>query len=433
MNKKALSTPILFSLVLGNMIGTGIYLLPASLAQYGTISLAAWIYTSIGAVFLALTFAHLNKRFTKTGGPYAFCKAAYGPFIGFIVAYIYWASNMVSIAGIAVASIGYLGFLTPVLDANHIAYQPHLVLLIELAIVWTFAAINMIDIHAAGVTQLILTIIKVTPLILITVVGLGHVHLDNIFPLTASHGNAFQAISGAATLTFWAYIGLETATVPAENTEGAKSIYIATVFGTLVTGIIYILSSFVIMGMIPTQELVHSQFPFSQAGVMLFGTGAAVIIAICAFISGVGALNACTLIQGQIVFAAARDGLFPKIFSKLSKHDVPVAGQILSSVIITILLCLTISPKLMTQFNMIILLAGVLTLFTYLLCALAELKLIGFSHLIKKKMNFIPVLACAYSLWMILSFDLKTLLITFILIVCCMPLYFIFFRNKKVC
>jgi len=429
MNKKALDTPILISLVLGNMIGTGIYLLPASLAAYGSISLIAWIYTSIGALFLALTFAHLNKRFTKTGGPYVFCKEAYGRFIGFIVAYIYWFSNMASIAGIAVASIGYLGFLTPILNANQSVYSPHLVLIIELAIVWTFAAINMIGIHTAGVTQLVLTIIKITPLILITVIGVSHVNLQNIFPLTHPEGSSFQAISAAATLTFWAYIGLETATVPAENTEGAKPIYIATVFGTLATGIIYILSSFVIMGMIPLAQLAHSQFPFAEAGVMLFGGSAAIVIALCAFISGVGALNASTLVQGQIVFAAARDGLFPKRFSELSKHDVPIAGQLLSTIIISLLLCLTISAKLMTQFNTIILFAGVLTLLTYLLTALAELKLIGFSNLFKKKMNIIPILASAYAFWMILSFDLKTLLVSFIIAACCVPFYFIFIRK----
>lgn len=118
MDKKALNLPILISLVVGNMIGTGIYVLPASLAEYGTLSLLAWLYTSLGAIFLALTFANLSKRFPKTGGPYVYCKQAYGKLAGFIVAYTYWVSNLVSIAGIAVASVGYLGFITPVLNAE---------------------------------------------------------------------------------------------------------------------------------------------------------------------------------------------------------------------------------------------------------------------------------------------------------------------------
>ena len=97
MDKKALNLPILISLVMGSMIGTGIYILPASLAEYGSLSLISWVYTSIGAIFLALTFAHLNKRFPKTGGPYVYCREAYGKPTGFIIAYTYWMSNMVSI------------------------------------------------------------------------------------------------------------------------------------------------------------------------------------------------------------------------------------------------------------------------------------------------------------------------------------------------
>src|SRR5262249_53821237 len=153
--------------VVGNMIGTGIYVLPASLAEYGSLSLIAWIYTSIGAIFLALTFANLNKRFPKTGGPYVYCKEAYGKLTGFLVAYTYWISNLVSISALAVASVGYLGFLTPLLDANKTAFSQPLALLLELSIVWLFTLINIIGIHTAGVVQFVLTIIKLIPLFLI--------------------------------------------------------------------------------------------------------------------------------------------------------------------------------------------------------------------------------------------------------------------------
>src|SRR5262245_5011959 len=128
MDKKALNLPILVSLVMGSMIGTGIYVLPASLAQYGTVSLLSWIYTSIGAIFIALTFAHLNRRFPKTGGPYVYCREAYGKLTGFIIAYTYWMSNMVSIAGITVSSVGYIGFIAPILNSNSASYNQYYVL-----------------------------------------------------------------------------------------------------------------------------------------------------------------------------------------------------------------------------------------------------------------------------------------------------------------
>lgn len=434
MDRKALSLPILISLVVGNMIGTGIYVLPASLAEYGTISLISWIYTSVGAIFLALTLASLNKRFPKTGGPYVYCKEAYGRLAGFIVAYTYWISNMVSIAGIAVASVGYLGFITPSLNANTSSYDQYIALGCELGIVWLFSIINMIGIHTAGVVQLFLTVIKITPLIIVSLVGLGSIHLANLTQFTPGNESTFTAISSAAAMTFWAFIGLESATVPAENTKGPKDIYKATVYGTMATSFIYILSSFVLMGMIPTTELKSSQFPFAQAGTMLFGSHAAVLIALCAFISGLGALNVCTLIQGQIVFAAARDHMFPRLFAKLSRHDVPIPGQLLSTSLVTLFLILSAEPTLLKQFNNIALLAALLTLLTYFATTMSELKFIIQSHAFKIKSLFtkhmlITLLAAGYSIWMILSFNTKIISIGIMLILLCIPIYFFTVRK----
>lgn len=434
MDKKALSLTILVSMVIGNMIGTGIYLLPASLAQFGTISLIAWIYTSIGAMLLALTFTFLNKRFPKTGGPYIYCREAFGKLVGFVVAYIYWISYLVSIAGISVASIGYLGVLSPVFDANSPLYQPYLVLACEVVAVWLFTLINLIGLHTAGVIQVVLTCIKILPLLFVTCWGVGHIQWENLAQFTLSNQSNFSAISSAATLTFWAFIGLESATVPAENTQGSRDIFKATVYGTLATSLIYILSTFVLMGMIPATQLQHSQFPFAEAGAILFGAKASWLIAICAVISGLGALNVCVLIQGQIVFAAARDHLFPHMFAKLSKHDVPIAGQILSSVLVTALLVLTMSPSLLKQFNYIALLAALLTLLTYLVTTLAEIKFVltnkmPLHHILFSKSLIIALLASAYSIWMISSFD-KQLLLTFVVILlCCIPIYFFTVRK----
>lgn len=434
MDKKALSLPLLISLVVGNMIGTGIYVLPASLAEFGTISLLAWVYTSVGAIFLALTFANLSKKYPKTGGPYVYCKEAFGKLAGFIVAYTYWLSNLVSIAGITVASVSYLGFLTPYLNANDPEYNRFLVLAVEIGSVWVFTCVNLIGIHTAGVVQIFLTTIKLLPLFIIVLVGLGHINLSNLTEFTITHESNFAAVSSAAALTFWAFIGLETATIPAENTKGSSDIYKATVFGTLIVSLVYISSTFVLMGMIPVTELKNSQFPFAAAGTLLFGSGAAFVVAVCAVISGWGALNACILVQGQIVFAAARDHLFPRAFAKLSKHDVPVAGQLLSSTLVTLLLISTIQPSLLKQFNHIALLAGLLTLVTYFLTTLSELK-----FLLKNKMPvyaiflsksfIITVLAALYTLWMISSFTLTTLLIGLFLILLCVPLYMIYFND----
>lgn len=428
MNKNALNLPILTSLVIGNMIGTGVYLLPASLASFGSISLLSWVFTSIGAIFLALTFTRLNKRFPKTGGPYVYCKQAYGPFVGFVIAYSYWMSNLISIAGVCVASVGYLGYLIPYLNANAPLYQPKLILLIELFVVWFFTLINVVGIHAAGMVQLVLTIIKLLPLFFIIFFGLEHIDWQHYSPFVVGDKTPLATMTSAATLTFWAYIGLETATVPAENTKGPRDVYIATVFGVVVTGLIYILCSFVVIGLMPHYSLMYSQFPLAQAGVMLFGESAAIVIALCAFISGLGSLNATTLVQGQIVFAGARDKIFPAIFSKLSKNDAPVNGQLFSAILITILLIVTSSTSLLKQFSKIILYAGVTTLFTYLLCALAEIK---FTLKLNWKKCFIPIMAVLYAGWMLTSFKIKTLIVTSGIIFLALPVYFFVKKDKK--
>jgi APA family basic amino acid/polyamine antiporter len=428
MNKKALSLPILISLVVGNMIGTGIYVLPAALAEYGTLSLFAWIYTSIGAIFLALTFAKLTKRFPQTGGPYVYCKQAFGKMAGFIVAYTFWISNLVSIAGITVSSISYLGFISPILNSGSESYNQYAVLGVELCIVWFFTFINLIGIHTAGVVQLLLTIMKLTPLILVSLIGMGSIHLSNLTEFNIAHESNFAALSSAAALTFWAFIGLESATIPAENTQGAKDIYKATVYGTLATSIIYIICTFVLMGMIPAEELKNSQFPFAEAGRILFGSWSGLVIAIFAFISGLGALNVSILIQGQIVFAAARDHLFPKQFAKLSRHDVPVAAQLLSTLLVSLFLIVSIEPSLLKQFRNIALLAALLTLMTYFVTTLAELKFViasgkSWVRAILTKSIIIPLLAALYSIWMISSFSKEILGVAIVLVMICVPIY----------
>jgi APA family basic amino acid/polyamine antiporter len=435
MNRKALSLPLLISLVIGNMIGNGIYILPASLAVFGTISLLAWIYTSTGAMLLALTFANLSKRFPKTGGPYVYCKLAFGKLTGFIVAYIYWISNLVSIAALSVASVGYLGFISPTLNSNSPNYNHFATLLFEISFVWIFTMINLIGVHTAGVVQLLLTIIKLSPLILITIIGFSHIHLDNLMHLTVGETSHFSAFSSAAAITFWAFIGLESATVPAENTQGYRDIFKATVYGTLIAAVIYVASTFVIMGMLPIQELMRSQFPFAEAASQLFGTNMAVALAVCAVISGLGALNGCILIQGQIVFAAARDSLFPHYFAKLSKHDVPVAGQIFSCVIITLYLILTIKPVLLKQFNQIALFASLLTLIVYFVSMLAEIKFTLQSkgrlwRLLLSKSLVVATIAAAYACWMISSFDRSLLLSALILFIVAVPIYIFIIRKQ---
>lgn len=430
MDKKALSLPILIAIVVGNMIGSGIYVLPATLAKFGTISILSWIYTSVGALFLAISFIHLNRRYPKTGGPYAYCRLAFGKPTGFVIACIYWFSNLVSIAALSITAVGYLGFIFPSLDAASSSYSQNLALFTELSVVWLFTAVNIIGLHVAGVVQLYLTIIKIIPLFLIALFGFGYMHFDNLGQFSYGDASYFSAFSSAAAVTFWSFVGLEAATVPAENTSGPKDIYRATIWSTLFCALVYVLCTVVIMGMIPSSALQSSQFPFATAGAMIFGPYGAFIIVLFAFISGISAVNVCILLQGQIVFAAARDNLFPHSFAKLSKRDVPIRAQIFSAVLLTILLTVSMQPTLLKQFNNVALLASFLTLVTYLVSMLAELRFVvsekkPLKGMLLNKNTILAVVATFYALWMISSIDAFITKIGFILILCFIPVYYL--------
>lgn len=419
-----INLPVLTSLVIGNMIGTGIFLLPAALSAFGSISIFSWILTSVGALLLALTFANLNQKLPKTGGPYVYCKEAFGSFIGFLVAYTYWISLWVATAGIAVSSIGYLG----VIFAGAKTHHPWMLFLIEVAVVWFFAIINVLGIRAAGFLQLILTSLKLIPLVVIIVMGLFKINTSHFAEFNISGTSNFSALTSAAALTVWAFIGLETATVPAEHTHNSRDVYRATVYGTLITAAIYILSTIVLMGLIPPAILKTSTSPFSDAASLLFGENMAIIIAVCAIVAGLGSLNVCTMLQAQIPLAAARDQLFPKMFSKLSRFDSPAVSQLVSAALITILLVFTIDSTLMEQFNMLALLATFATLITYFISTMAELMLlmkeaghVQYRKLIKPMI--IAVLAGAYTFWMVIGAGKDIVFYGTLLLFTSFPLY----------
>ena len=158
------------ALVVGNMIGSGIFLLPASLAAFGPISLVGWTVTSLGALVLAVIFGRLSRIVTKTGGPYAYTEAGFGEFAGFIIAWGYWIALWTGNAGVAVALAGYVGFLFPGIAASQSAS-----LAVALIAIWTLTLVNIRGVAEAGVVQVVTTVLKLVPLVLI---GIARLPLD---------------------------------------------------------------------------------------------------------------------------------------------------------------------------------------------------------------------------------------------------------------
>lgn len=415
------------ALVIGNMIGSGIFLLPASLAPYGGISIVGWLFTAVGALCLALVFAKLAAWFPKAGGPYAYTRLGFGDFAGFWIAWGYWIAIWVGNAAIAVACVSYLEVFIPALRGNTL-----LAGLGAIALVWLFTWINCLGVKEAGVTQLWTTLVKMIPLVAIAVLGLFWFNPSHFVPFNPSGEPAFSAVSSVAALTLWSFIGIESATVPAGDVRNpTRTIPRATIIGTLVTAGIYILGTVAVMSVVPQATLANSGAPFADAARLMWGNWAYYAVGLGAVVSCAGALNGWTLLQGQVPMAAAGDRLFPKKFGVLSQRGVPAFGVIISSVLITLLLMLNYSgsKSLVDIFNFVILLATLTTVIPYVFCSIAEfiIFLRDPTHLGGRKpfrsSAIVAAIAFLYSVWAVYGSGAETVLYGFILLLLGIPVY----------
>jgi basic amino acid/polyamine antiporter, APA family len=412
------------ALVVGNMIGSGVFLLPAALAAYGGISLLGWLFTAAGATVLALLFARLARLLPRSGGPYAYTRAAFGDFGGFLVAWGYWISIVVSNGALAIAMTSYLSWFLPVVGESRLVSTG-----IAVGTVWLLTAVNVSGARNAGGVQLLTTLLKVAPLLALGIFGLLRLDPSHFRPFNLSGGSPFGAVTAAATLTLFAFLGFESATVPAEEVKDAeRTVPRATVAGTLFAALVYVVSTVGVMGVISPSELAVSGAPFGDAAGVLLGSWAGAIVSAGAVISCFGALNGWILLQGRIPFAAARDGLFPAVFGRLSARGTPATGLVLSSVLVTVFLCLNASEGMVRQFEFLVLLATLTALFPYALCAVAEpiLRFRDPERFAAGRPSAVPWLALtgfAYALWAIAGAGMPTVYWGFLLLMLGVPVY----------
>jgi APA family basic amino acid/polyamine antiporter len=356
------------ALVLGNMIGSGVFTLPASLAPYGGLSLAGWIVSATGSVLLALVFARLGRRDPAAGGPYAYTRRSFGDLAGFLVAWGYWISSWATNAALAVAFVGYLQPFFPTVVAN-----PASAAGLAVATLWLLTAVNVRGVATAGRVQVVTTILKILPLVLIGAAGLAALQPDH-FAVADRPASAYgRDLLAVVTLTLWAFLGLESATIPADSVRDPdRTIPRATITGTLIAAVVYLVSTIGVMGVVRPEILAATTAPFAEAARALFGERAAQVVAIGAAISCFGALNGWILIVGQLPLAVARDGLFPPVFARTTSRGVPVTGMLIAGGLSTALIALNYTRGLVPLFTFIILLATLSTLVPYVFCSLAE-------------------------------------------------------------
>lgn len=406
------------SIVMGNMIGSGVFLLPASLAAYRGLSLAGWAVSAAGAVLLALVFARLARQLPATGGLYAYTRAAFGDFAGFLVAWGYWLSIVGTLAALAVAFVGYLDPFIP-----SIVRAPGAAAVLAIGTVWLVIGVNITGVGLAGRVQIVTTALKLLPLAVVGLGGLLYFQADAFtLPSTTTTPMGTQLLT-VVTLTLWAFLGLECATIPAGSVrDPARTIPLATVVGTVVTALIYIVSTVGVMSLVSPDVLATSTAPFADAAGQLLGAGGGQLVAAGAAISCFGALNGWALMAGQLPMAAAADGLFPPLFGQLSGKGTPARGMVVAGILGTVLVAMNYSQGLVALFTFIILLCTLSTLVPYAFCSLAVWVMPGHPRP-RGAAALVSVLAFVYAMFAIGGAGADTVFYGFLLLLAGLPVY----------
>ena len=388
------------ALIVGSIIGVGIFNLPTSLAAYGPITLVSMGLTTVGALALALLFAALSRRLPADGGPYAYARVAFGNPLGFANAWSYWITAW---AGNAAIAVGWVLYVEHFINKGHNKLFSILLVLVGL---WLPAAVNLSGVKNIGSVQIVTTVVKFVALAFVSIVGLFYIKSANYTPWNVSTENTIGAIGGGMAIALFSYLGVETAAVAADKVRNPdKNVPKATVLGTIATAVVYMLSLTAVFGIVSTKTLQNSTAPFSDAvNTMFGGTWAGDVMAVAVIISGLGALNGWTMICAEMPLAAANDGLFPERFKQISKAGVPWFGIIASTVLASIAMIINyLGSSGATVFTTLVLMTGITSAIPYGFSALAQLKWRWIDHKTMETPRFVrdmivAVLALVFSI-----------------------------------
>jgi arginine:agmatine antiporter len=355
--------PVLATIVVaGNMIGSGIFLLPATLATVGSVTIIGWVAASLGAVALALLFGKLARRQPMAGGPASYVFDAFGPFAGMQVSLWYWTSCLIGNVAIAAAASGYLaaffGFTA----------GPALMAVITILLLWLATAVNMVSPRFAGLFNGPLLVAGLVPLLLIGTAGWFMFDAAQFRANWNVTGTSdLQAVKQSLVLVFWAYLGLESASVAAavvENPE--RNVPLATIAGVLLAALIYITVSAAMMGLATAHDLANSSAPFALVAGKIFGPVAGPLVAGAGMLKALGTLAGWVLLTAQTSRAAADHGLLPQLFARTRAGDTPVAGLVTAGLVGTVGVVITKSDTLGEQFGLLSEAATLFCLLMYL-------------------------------------------------------------------
>ncbi len=383
------------ALVVGNMIGSGIFLLPANLAPLGANAIWGWVLTIGGAMCLAGVFSSLAKAIPEATGPYDYVAKAMGAPPAFFVMWAYWISTWITNSTIAIAAVSYLSTLAPGFFA-----APGVSALTAIAFVALFTAVACTGAQGSGKVQILTSVLKIMPLVAAMVIALivfGQGEPTAEFAPTPVNPNN---IAAAAALTLWALLGFECAAVPAGRVKDpARTIPRATLIGTLTVGLIYLAASSAVFLLLPAEVAASSAAPFADLVGSYWGPTASLLVVFFAAISCLGALNGWVLLQGEVPLSLARRGVFPQWFGKVNSRGMPVRAQLLSSGLSAALVAANYTKGLTELFGFMALLATVATLVLYLVAALSALRLMWTGQMQRGLMIIVTLVGVVYSVW----------------------------------
>ncbi len=400
------------ALVVGNTIGMGIFVLPASLAPYGLNAFTGWLVTLVGFVLIARVFAGLARAFPEDNGPYAYTYRAFGEGAAFMVMWCYWVATWITNAAIAIGVVGYLTILMPALKSH-----PLIPPVAALSLVWLFVLLNLRGVRTVGSTQVITTVLKLLPMAAVIVLGIWQLVTDpaayTAHPPTTPA--SLGAVVSASTIAIFAMLGVECATIPAGKVQDpARTIPRATLVGTVLTALIYVAVSTVPMLLIPQQELGASPAPFADLFARFLGAGYGELLAVFVIVSGIGALNGWTLMVGEVTQNFAQHGSFPRPLAKVNARGAPARAFLLTGVIASVMLLMNYNDTMVGVFTFLTVVVTAANLPLYLFCSLAVLVLWRRGQIARPGQREISWLlaaavAAAYCLWAFVGVGAKSL------------------------
>lgn len=432
--KKEISLFMATMLVCGNMIGSGVFMLPATLAQVsGPLStMLAWVITTIGSILIAISFANLSTKNTATGGSYQYTKEAFGEFGGFLSAWLYWNGSWIGNAAIIVAVASYSASIFPSLN------NPLVSIIYTSAILWIFTIINIVGVKKAGKIQTFVTVFKIAFFAIFVIVAFMSFDSSNLMPLLPE-GKGLSTIPLAATSTLWAFVGLESASVTAgEIRDPERNVKKSTIYGMIIAAVIYVLISVASMGAMSNSELATSTAPLTDILTKVLGSSVGRVLTIAVVVCILGTTIGWLLSTARVAYAAGEDGAFPKFFGKIHpKYGTPVNALVAGSVLVNILLVMNYQKSMVSAFTFITLLATLSFLPVYLLTVAAEIMLMfkgtkEFSLKIFLKKSIIPLLAFAYTMWTIYGSGAETVMWGFMLLLLGVPFYIYNYHKNRV-